>query len=354
MNGSLILTKQCNLRCRYCFETHDNGRMSEDTALRALDLLVGDGAKRCGVSFFGGEPLLRKDLIMRCVTYAEEELRGTAFRWNMTTNGLLLDEDFLQFAGEHHLQIAMSHDGAMSRVNRLHPDGKDCLAMLDQKLALLLRFQPDAFIMATASPETVGMAADSVIGLFHAGVKRLNLAIDSRPDAGWNDDSMAELGQQLEKIADFVFSEFSAGRDVFFNGLEEKILAITKEKPCHVCRLGMRKLYIDWDGAIYPCIQFGGVREYRLGDVRGGLDEKKRQDVYRRSLTKPAFCEGCALQSRCVNDCACLNYQQCGEMGEVSAQQCAFQRAMIPCADDMARRMLAADEAHFIRRYMKK
>ncbi len=342
MNISLILTKQCNLRCRYCFEMHEDHRMTHETALAAIDLLAHIGDRQCGVSFFGGEPLLQKELIYECVAYARQ-FPDIRFRYNMTTNGLLLDEEFLTFARDNNFLIALSHDGCMSRVNRVYADGRNCLAALDEKLSLLLSYQPHAFVMVTVAPNTAHLASESVIGLFRQGAGRVNLAPDERPCAGWDGDAMETLSEQLGRIADYVYSEFLAGRDVFFNNFEEKIVAVVKNRPCHVCRLGKRKPYVDWDGSIYPCIQFGGVADYRIGDVFQGIDKARQEEIYAGSLAKPAFCQGCAFETRCVNDCACLNYQHCGQMNEVSPMQCAWQRTVIRHADKLARRMIEAD-----------
>lgn len=354
MNLALVLTKQCNLRCRYCFETHENVFISEETALRAVDLAVSDGCGDCNISFFGGEPLLRRELIERCVHYAKEKYPDVSFRFNMTTNGLLLDEEFLRFAGENGLRIAFSHDGMMSRVNRLRPDGRDALRELDEKLALYLRWQPKNFVMATVTPDCAAQAADSVISLFGRGAARVNLAPDDRPDAGWNDGSMDEMKRQFARIADYILDAFREGRNVALNNFDEKILSITKRQPCHVCRLGYRKLYVDWDGALYPCIQFGGIAEYRIGSVTEGVDERARRRIYARSLAAPSFCKGCAMAERCVNHCACLNFQQCGDMGEVSAAQCRWQQTVIAAADALAVRMLECSETEFLRRYAGK
>ena len=353
MIGTLILTKQCNLRCRYCFETHENVFMTEETALAAVDLLASDNQPQGGISFFGGEPLLRKELIYRCVDRVKTMYPHKVFTYNMTTNGLLLDEEFLTFARDNHFTIALSHDGLMSRVNRLYPDGQDCLALLDEKLALLMYYQPNTFIMATVSADCVKQAAESVISLYEKGICQVNLTVDARPEAGWNDDSMDELRRQLRLIADYVFAAFREGKQISFHGFDEKIRSITQQKSCHVCNLGYRKLYIDWNGWIYPCIQFGGLAEYRIGSVADGIDEGAREAIHRESLVKPAFCRGCALEARCVNDCACLNYQQCGNMGEVSPEQCAFQRMLIETADELARRMIEQDEEQFIKRYLQ-
>lgn len=351
MNISLILTKHCNLRCKYCFESHEYCAMSEGTALAAVDFVAKNSLRSCGISFFGGEPLLQKNLICKCVEYAKN-FADKKFDYNMTTNGLLLDEEFLIFAAENNIKIAMSHDGLMSRNNRVYADGQDCIAALDEKLALLLKYQLNAFIMATAAANTVNQAAESVIYLYERGVRTLNLAIDMRPEAGWNEQLLDVLAGEFDKISEYLSAQFASGRDIYFNSFDEKILNVTKNKPKHHCQLGKRKLMVDTDGSIYPCIQFNGRSEYRMGDVFDGIDIVMQNKIYRQSVKKPECCNGCALESRCINDCSCANFQQCGDMNAVSPVQCAYQRILIDKADALARKMLATDEKHFIKRYI--
>lgn len=325
--------------------------MSEETALKAVDFVAENSLKSCGISFFGGEPLLQKNLIFKCVEHAKT-LADKQFHYNMTTNGLLLDEEFLKFTAENKIKIAMSHDGLMSRDNRIYADGRDCLAVLDEKLALLLKYQPNAFIMATVAANTVYSAAESVIYLYERGVRTLNLAIDMRPDAGWNEVSLDVLADEFDKISEYLLDKFTEGRYICFNSFEEKILNITKNKPKHLCRLGKRASIIDADGSIYPCIQFNGCAEYRMGNVFDGIDTAAQNKIYHRSVKKPECCDGCALESRCINNCSCVNFQQCGDMNTVSPVQCAYQHILIDKTDSLARKMLAADEERFIKRYI--
>lgn len=326
--------------------------MSEQTALKAVELAAQNNLQNCGISFFGGEPLLQKDLIYKFVEYAEN-FTDKKFSYNMTTNGLLLDEKFLDFAAENKIKIALSHDGLMSRHNRIYPNGKDCLALLDEKLDLLLKYQPNPFIMSTVAVNTVNLTAESVIYLYERGVKSLNLAIDMRPNAGWDENSLETLAEEFDKVSDYILDEFCGGRDVCFNSFEEKIKNITKNKPKHPCQLGKRAVIVDTDGFLYPCIQFNGCAEYRMGSVFDGIDTVAQNRIYNQSLKKPECCVGCALQSRCINDCSCANFQQCGDMNTVSPLQCAYQRMLIEKADSLAQKMLAADEEHFIKRYMQ-
>lgn len=353
MNISLYLTRSCNLNCRYCFEQHSKLIMSRETAFNAIKMAADMSSNFCGISFFGGEPLLQKELIKSCVEYAEG-INDLKFGYNMTTNGILLDEEFLDFAQAHSIDIAFSHDGLMSRVNRLFPNGRDCLDILDQRLDMLLKRKPNTFVMTTLSPNTVEMLSESVIYLYERNARVVNLAIDYRKNAGWNDELLEILSSELKKISDYLLKAFEDGRYLVLNNYDEKIKILTSNRCKHDCQLGMCKLSIDSDGTIYPCIQFVGDSEYSLGNVNTGLDIAKRNEIYSRSRIKPSECEDCVLADRCINDCACANHQQCGNMNEVSPLQCCYQKIIIEASDDFARRMIEIDEDRFIKRYLRK
>ena len=133
MNMTLHLTDACNLRCRYCYQTRSPERMSEETARKAIDLSRGGGegvlskgdTAHTGICFFGGEPLLMRGLVEKTVAYAKEihGKTGHEFYFRLVTNGILLDESFLEFAAENRIGIGFSHDGLMQDDARIFPDG---------------------------------------------------------------------------------------------------------------------------------------------------------------------------------------------------------------------------------------
>ncbi|MCL1888658.1 MAG: radical SAM protein, partial [Kiritimatiellaeota bacterium] len=159
MHLTLHLTERCNMACRYCYQTPGADDMAPDTARAAIRACA--TGENCGVIFFGGEPLLRKDLIWDIIRECENEPRR--FHYKVTTNGLLLDEDFLARAKQHRLHIALSHDGVAEAHDtcRVMPDGGRASSRavgtfdaLLPKLELLLRWQPYAPVMLTVNPET--------------------------------------------------------------------------------------------------------------------------------------------------------------------------------------------------------
>ena len=353
MNLTLHLTGDCNLRCRYCYETHCSARMTWDTAQKAVDLAFSYGHGTNGFSLFGGEPLLERDLAERICRYAKAEAarRGVGVRFKMTTNGTLLDEAFLQFARDHDLEIALSHDGLLQDKQRLTRDGHPTRARLEPVVDLLLRYQPHAVALQTVTPETVGGMAESVEWLYARGFSRVNSVMDYRPDAGWDDGSLAVLRTQYEAVAALMEARFDEGRPLLYLPFLTKISAYLNDRPCLECKLGMRQPSVAEDGAIYPCNQFMYLPDYRMGDVFAGVDREKQRAVYTASLAPEPDCAGCAILDRCRHHCACLNFSLTGDMHRVAPVQCEHERILIPIADALAARLYERKSARFLLNY---
>ena len=353
MNFTLHLTGDCNLRCRYCYETHNRARMTEETAKKAVDLAFTFGHEKNGFSLFGGEPMLERAVVESVCRYACEksEQTGTEIRFKMTTNGTLLDEPFLQFANAHHLEIALSHDGLLQDAQRVTRDGSPTSARLEPIVDLLLKYQPNAVAMQTVMPSTVDRMAESVEWLYRRGFSRVNTAIDYRKDAGWDDDSMAVLKTQYERIAELVDAQFDEKRPLLYLNFMSKIAAYLNDRPCLECKLGMRQPSVAPDGLIYPCNQFLNLQAFCMGDVERGIDRETQTAIHRASLDPEPDCEGCAIADRCRHHCACLNFSLTGDMHTVAPVQCEHERILIPVADALAARLYTRNSARFLLNY---
>ena len=353
MNLTLHLTADCNLCCRYCYETHCKNRMTWDTAKQAVDLIFSYGHQTNGISLFGGEPLLERELAENICRYAkaEAEKRGVSIRFKMTTNGTLLDEAFLRFAGEHNLEIALSHDGLLQDRQRLTRDGHPTLDRLEPVVDLLLGYQPNAVVLQTVTPSTVDGMAESVQWLYERGFTRINSVIDYRPNAGWDDESMAVLQKQYEAVAELMAAHFDEKRPLLFLPFLVKISSYLNNKPCLECKLGMRQPSVAEDGSLYPCNQFLYLPDYRMGHVSSGLDLSKQQVIYKASLAPEPDCEGCAIADRCRHHCACLNFSLTGHMHRVAPVQCEHERILIPVADRLAEQLYEKRSARFLLNY---
>lgn len=352
MNVTAILTKSCNLRCTYCFEGACGAAssMSEETALRVCDFACSEQPVNRGISFFGGEPLLKRELIEKMV---EKCSSLGDFRYNMTTNGVLLDESFVRFAEENKIHIALSHDGLAHDMCRVRADGTGSKAAADRALELIKGLR-GTVIMLTTTPGTVRLLSESVFRLWDDGGRRVLVAPDGRPGR-WDDESLEILRGEYEKIAAEYKKRLLRGDYVRFPSFDVKIAdRVRGENHCNSCRIGYKQPIIDTDGSLYPCIQFNSLPEYRIGDIWSGFDEEKRREHLLRSLQPVTTCEGCAIADRCRHSCPCANFEQTGNMNTVSPFTCTQQRYLIESADRFAEELYSEDEKLFMTIYGKR
>ena len=176
------------------------------------------------------------------------------------------------------------------------------------------------------------------------------IQIYSRPDAGWNEETLESLAEQYRRIARFYVACFAAGEPFTFPLFEEKI-RMRLSGRCAECRLGYRQPSVSPDGHLYPCVQFLDQPDYAIGDVFNGLDENARRRIHRCSEEPVKSCEGCAIADRCRHHCACLNFQKTGDLSLVSPDQCLHERLLIPIADEAAAKLYTMQSSIFLHRF---
>ena len=353
MNFTLHLTADCNFACEYCYEKHSPAGMDERTTLAACELLFSYGHKKNGFSFFGGEPLLKRDIIERVTEYCAERSAGFGgeMRYSMTTNGALLDEGFLRLANERGISIALSHDGPLQDEQRRDRGGSGTAERLEPVIDLLLSYQPDSTAMLTIARKNAGRLAEAAIWLHGRGFSKLNFAIDMRPETPWDDDDMRVLEEQYRLLAEYCAHCYDSARPLHCLNLESKIAAYLNDRPCMECRLGFKQPSVAPDGRIYPCNQFLNLPEYEMGSVFEGIDRAAQRRYYAASLKKEDSCTGCAIEKRCRHHCPCLNFSMTGDMHEVPPVQCASEQALIRAADSMAELLYKRKSPRFMRAY---
>jgi uncharacterized protein len=355
MNLTLHLTTACNMSCSYCYAPPQPGPgMSLQVAEQAMDLAlrVGDGAP-VALAFFGGEPLLQLPVIREIVAVAQaRQARGEGrFQFKLTTNGLAMDEPFLDWAEQQHLKVAVSVDGcatAHDAHRRLSGGGPSFHRILPRLEALLAR-RPYATVYMTVQPDTVASMQESVHFLLDRGVRYLVISLNYA--GAWDASSLAVLEAQYRLLAEDYLAWSRAGRKFYLSPFEVKLASHVQGEGYERCRcqLGQRQVSVDPEGWIYPCVQFTtGGAAWRIGHVATGFDEAARARLYALSQRLQAPCADCGIRGRCGYTCGCLNWQATGSLTQVSPVLCRHERMLVPLADGIGAELYAEGNRAFM------
>lgn len=357
MHVTLHLTTGCNLNCRYCYSPpKGHNDMSEDTAFKTIDFIAENYPLNTGIIFFGGEPLMKKELIKNTIAYSKT--KSGYFHYKVTTNGILLDTDFLEYANKEGLQVSISIDGNEKAHNtfRKYPNGNGTFDVLNEKIDMLLHFQPYAKVLMTVSPETLIHYADSVEYLLARGFKYLIVSLDFS-SKNWNDQYLKELKRQYERISKIYETHILNEKKFYFSPFEMKLASHIRQNnfECYQCHFAKKQLSVAFDGQIYPCVQFvkDGVsnKEYAIGSVEEGIKTDLQNRLYNESKTQAQTCSDCDYNSRCNNKCSCLSWQLTGTINQISPVVCESERILIPIVDKLGERLFAKKSSMFIQKH---
>jgi uncharacterized protein len=358
----LHLTKNCNLRCKYCYAPGKvEGSMTAQVAQRAVDLGLELGDASACVSFFGGEPLIKFDLIREVTRYAVEQGRraGKRMFFRMSTNGTLFDEEKLAFCRDNGVLFAISLDGDQEAHDamRVFADGRGSFAVLDQKLPMILEYNPHTIITSVITPPTADRLFSSIEYMWGRGVRYFVHQLDySHPD--WSPDDLGRLEASYRQLADFYLDKIRAG-EKFHLGLFDDKLKTHANSPFQlgqICDFGAKKISIAPDGRIFPCVQFvsdkAEAQDFLIGHVDSGLTER-RDALVQENREERGQCEGCSFLGRCTNYCGCVNWQLTGEITRVPGILCAHERMLIPIADEVGNALWDERNKHFLQKHYK-
>jgi len=360
MHFTIHLTTRCNFRCGYCYSTPcDNMEMTEET-MRQTVRIAGELDKvNPGIIFFGGEPLLRKDLIKIGIDEAREISRktGVPFHFKVTTNGWLMDEEFLELCKDNRMTVGLSLDGISTAhdYHRKTAAGEQTHHVLEERAKTLLKYQPYAPCLMTVTPETLPWYAESVAYLTDLGFRYLNVSLNYAGD--WTDDHLVELKKQYLQLSKWYEKETLADRKFYFGPFEVKLSTWIQGEDAHCqrCLFAQRQVSVAPDGAIYPCVQFvrdgTSLRNYIIGDVWKGLDSDKQNTLFQQSQEDQEPCLSCPVKKRCNHRCSCLNFQTTGDINQISPFLCESERLLIPIADNLGERLYQQKSPRFIQKH---
>ena len=345
----LHVAHTCNLNCSYCFASQgkyhgDRALMSFEVGKRALDFLVENSGTRTNleVDFFGGEPLMNWDVVKQLVLYARsiEKEKHKNFRFTLTTNGMLIDDDVIDFANKEMSNVVLSLDGRKEIHDRLRVDyaGNGSYDKIVPKFQKLVekRGGKNYYMRGTFTHANPDFTKD-VFHMADLGFTELSMepVVCAPGDpAGLTPEDIEIVKEQYEILAKDMLRREKEGKPITFY---HYMLDLT-EGPCIYkrisgCGSGTEYMAVTPWGDLYPCHQFVGEESYKLGNIYDGVTNEALRDEFRtcNAYARPE-CKDCWAKLYCSGGCAANAFHASGSIRGVYKPGCELFMKRIECA----------------------
>ncbi len=345
----LNVAHDCNLRCGYCFaQTGDFGGercvMSPETGKAAIDFLIKSSENRenLELDFFGGEPLMAWDTVVETVKYARsvEKQHGKHFRFTITTNGILLDDEKIKFINSEMSNCVLSLDGRREVNDKMRPtvNGGSSYDVIVPKFQKVVeerrRANKDYYVRATFTKNNLDFA-DDIIHLRSLGFTQLSaepVVADEKEPYALTMDDLPKIFSEYDRLCEYMADENNP-RFNFFHFMVD-----IDQGPCAIKRLrgcgcGNDYVAVEPHGDIYPCHQFVGIENWKMGNVADGtLNEDIRNYFAKTHIYSKNGCSGCWAKFYCSGGCNANAFIYEGDCRTPHIISCEMQKKRLECA----------------------
>lgn len=345
----LHIAHDCNLACRYCFaeEGEYHGRrafMSFEVGKKALDYLIEHSGSRRNleVDFFGGEPLMNWQVVKELVAYgrSKEEECGKLFRFTLTTNGVLLNDEIIEFLNQEMDNVVLSLDGRREVNDAMRPfrNGKgsyDLIVPKFQKLAQS-RNQKKYYIRGTFTRENLDFSKD-LLHFADLGFEQMSIEPvvgDEQDPYAIREEDLPRIREEYDKLARIMVEREKEGQGFnFFHFMIDLEGGPCIAKRLSGCGSGTEYLAVTPWGDFYPCHQFVGQEEFLMGNVDDGIKKPEiREDFRSCNVYAKESCKTCFAKFYCSGGCMANGYSCHGDIHGTYEIGCEMQRKRVECA----------------------
>ena len=345
----LHVAHTCNLNCEYCFASQgkyhgDRAVMSFEVGKQALDFLMDHSGTRRNleVDFFGGEPLMNWQVVKDLVAYARsvEKERGKNFRFTLTTNGMLIDDDVIDFANREMHNVVLSLDGRKEVHDRFRVDyaGKGSWETIVPKFQKLVekRGNKGYYMRGTFTHHNPDFLED-IKAMLDLGFTELSMEPVVCPDddpSALTEEDLAIVMDQYEKLAQLMLERRKAGKPfTFYHYMLDLTGGPCVYKRISGCGSGTEYMAVTPWGDLYPCHQFVGEEKFKLGDVWQGVTNPTVQSQFAAcNVYARPECKDCWAKLYCSGGCAANGYHATGSVSGVYEKGCKLFRKRMECA----------------------
>ena len=349
----LLVEQDCNLRCEYCFAGKgDYGlgkrmHMDFDTGKKAMDFLLENSGDRenLELDFFGGEPLMNWDVVKRLVTYGrnKEAEYGKHFRFTITTNGLLLDEEKMDFINKEMSNTVLSVDGRKEVNDRVRRrvDGTGCYDSIMDKFRTFVQKRnfENYYVRGTFTGYNLDFGED-VLHLYDQGFDQISVepvVCDASMDYALTEKNLPAIFAEYERLAEILLEKNKERKqDKHLNFFH--FMLDLDQGPCAIKRLrgcgsGNEYVAITPEGDIYPCHQFVGIDKYKMGNINEGtFNTDIKKEFASAHIYSKEDCKKCWAKFYCSGGCNANNYIYTGDILTAHKLSCEMEKKRLECA----------------------
>lgn len=345
----LHIAHDCNLACQYCFaeEGEYHGRralMSFEVGKKAIDfLLLNSGnRKNLEIDFFGGEPLMNWEVVKQIVEYgrSKEKEYNKNFRFTMTTNGVLLNDEIMEYCNKEMSNVVLSLDGRKEVNDKMRPfrNGKGSYELIVPKFQKFakLRENKDYYIRGTFTRENMDFAKD-VLEFADLGFKSMSIepvVAQAEEYYAIRKEDIPQILEEYDNLAVEYIKRHKEGKGFNFFHFNIDL----QQGPCVAKRLagcgsGTEYLAVTPWGDFYPCHQFVGQDDYLLGNVDEGLLNTKVRDEFKLcNVYAKDKCQDCFARFYCSGGCAANSYNFHGTITDAYDIGCEMEKKRVECS----------------------
>ncbi|MBC2724871.1 MAG: 4Fe-4S cluster-binding domain-containing protein [Desulfosporosinus sp.] len=318
----LLVTEDCNLQCKYCFEGDDKPRkyMTFETAKKAVDYLIqtdeDNENKRFGIVFFGGEPLMNFDLIKKVLEYTNsiEQSTDVKFWYSITTNGIIFNDEIYNLLKENDFSVLISIDGGKQShdMNRITKNGAGSYDLVMKNLNFFVnkdeKFSANFAVRHTITKNNYHNLFKDVMSLRNIGFKNINF--DPNFEDNWQEEDCITLKSEIEKVARSYYDIITLEDGIHITPFDKVIRKLVRPDEKAFCGAGKTNFAVSAEGDIYICSRLIDEK-FRLGNVFEGINQKIADEFVYDSGNHS--CSDCDYFGMCYK-CLAVNIIHTGSM----------------------------------------
>ena len=345
----LHVAHDCNLKCKYCFagegEYHGHrSLMSIEVGKKAIDFIIENSKhrKNIEIDFFGGEPLMNWEMVKETVAYARTREKETdkQFRFTMTTNGVLLNDEIIDYLNEYMYNVVLSLDGRKEVNDHMRPsiNGKGSYDIILPKFKKLVekRGNKKYYIRGTFTHHNLDFSED-VKHMNEQGFNEVSVEPVVAPyemDYALKQSDIPTLCSEYEKLAKYLLNQTRQGEGFnFFHFMVDLEGGPCIHKRLAGCGSGTEYLAVTPEGDLYPCHQFVGMEAFKMGTVSEGVTNLTMRSQFEQcNVYSKEECKSCWAKFFCSGGCAANSFNFHGDIHHVYEIGCELQKKRLECA----------------------